>query len=157
MDWGDALKETLPGNYLSRQWRRMMPTMCIIQTKLSHWHISAGFLRKLILAQAFHSESILGLLFDFYLLERSSRTPGLPFFWAELGGESSQSLDELQVVQHLHHAAEVLCAGEGKATLVNHSCIEIQSRKHSIWPQWAACGMISKVLHVENEAWNILK
>lgn len=101
-----------------------MPPMCVMQMKTqSLAHVSTTPVK------------IHFFCIDLYLLERSGRTPGLPFLWAELGGESSQSLDELQVVQHLHHAAEVLCAGEGKATPINHWCMEIQSRKHSIWPQ----------------------
>lgn len=49
--------------------------------------------------------------FHFYLFECSRCAPGLPFFWAELRGECSQSLGELQVVQHLHHTGKVLYIG----------------------------------------------
>ncbi len=51
--------------------------------------------------------------FNFYLFECSRCAPGLPFFWAELGRECSQSLGELQVVQHLHHTGKVLYTGRG--------------------------------------------
>lgn len=49
--------------------------------------------------------------FHSHLLECSSCAPGMPFFWAELGWECSQSLGELQVVQHLHHTGKVFCTG----------------------------------------------
>lgn len=43
-----------------------------------------------------------------YLCKCSRRHPGLPFLGAELGRHRSQTLGELQVVQHLDNAGKVL-------------------------------------------------
>ena len=68
--------------------------------------------------------------FHFYLLECSRRAPGLPLLWAELGRQSSQSLDELQVVQHLHHTGEVFY--ERWEMVTQWACVILNLEEESI-------------------------